>query len=94
MNMVNTVVNGYITVIVLILFLAFYSPLAGGIAPVSYTHLDVYKRQELRMDIQPAFHYAGDGRLMEKVFSNVLGNAAVSYTHLDVYKRQHMGRSA
>ena len=32
MNMVNTVVNGYITVIVLILFLAFYSPLAGGIA--------------------------------------------------------------
>ena len=32
MNMVNTVVNGYITVIVLILFLAFYSPMAGGIA--------------------------------------------------------------
>ena len=32
MNMVNTVVNGYITVIVLILFLAFYSFLAGGIA--------------------------------------------------------------
>ena len=32
MNMVNTVVNGYITVIVLILFLMFYSPLAGGIA--------------------------------------------------------------
>ena len=34
MNMVNTVVNGYITVIVLILFLVFYSPLAGGIALV------------------------------------------------------------
>lgn len=32
MNMVNTVVNGYITVIVLILFLAFYSPLAGAIS--------------------------------------------------------------
>lgn len=32
MNMVNTVVNGYITVIVLILFLAFYSPLVGIIA--------------------------------------------------------------
>lgn len=32
MNMVNTVVNGYITVIVLILFLAFYSPVAGAIA--------------------------------------------------------------
>ena len=33
-NMVNTVVNGYSTVIVLILFLVFYSPLAGGIALV------------------------------------------------------------
>ncbi len=32
MNMVNTVVNGYITVIVLILFLTFFSPLAGIIA--------------------------------------------------------------
>ena len=32
MNMINTVVNGYITVIVLILFLAFYSPLAGFVA--------------------------------------------------------------
>ena len=32
MNMVNTVVNGYITVVVLILFLAFCSPLAGEIA--------------------------------------------------------------
>lgn len=32
MYMVNTVVNGYITVIVLILFLAFYSPLAGIVA--------------------------------------------------------------
>lgn len=32
MNMVNTVVNGYITVIVLILFLTCCSPLAGGIA--------------------------------------------------------------
>lgn len=34
MNMVNTVVNGYITVVVLILFLAFYSPVAGAIALV------------------------------------------------------------
>lgn len=32
MNMINTVVNGYITVIVLILFLAFYSPFAGFVA--------------------------------------------------------------
>ncbi len=34
MNMVNTVVNGYITVIVMILFLAFYCPLAGVISLV------------------------------------------------------------
>ena len=37
------------------------------------------KEMELRMDIQPAFHYAGDGRLMEKVFTNVVGNA-VAYS--------------
>ena len=37
------------------------------------------KEMELRMDIQPAFHYAGDGRLMEKVFTNVIGNA-VAYS--------------
>ena len=37
------------------------------------------KEMELRMDIQPTFHYAGDGRLMEKVFTNVIGNA-VAYS--------------
>ena len=37
------------------------------------------KEMELHMDIQPAFHYAGDGRLMEKVFTNVIGNA-VAYS--------------
>ena len=37
------------------------------------------KEMELRMDIQPASHYAGDGRLMEKVFTNVIGNA-VAYS--------------
>ena len=37
------------------------------------------KEMELYMDIQPAFHYAGDGRLMEKVFTNVIGNA-VAYS--------------
>ena len=31
---------------------------------------------ELRQDIQPDFHYEGDGRLIEKVFSNVISNAA------------------
>ena len=37
------------------------------------------KEMELHMDIQSAFHYAGDGRLMEKVFTNVIGNA-VAYS--------------
>lgn len=37
------------------------------------------KEMELHMDIQPDFHYDGDGRLLEKVFSNVLSNA-VSYS--------------
>ena len=37
------------------------------------------KEMELHMDIRPAFHYAGDGRLMEKVFTNVIGNA-VAYS--------------
>lgn len=35
------------------------------------------KQMELRLDIEEEFHYRGDGRLLEKVFSNVLGNAAV-----------------
>ena len=34
------------------------------------------KEMELRQDIQPDFHYEGDGRLIEKVFSNVISNAA------------------
>ena len=51
---------------------------AGAVAPVSYTHLDVYKRQVVY------FWRSGSG----------LGCSAeghhdpVSYTHLDVYKRQ------
>ena len=37
------------------------------------------KQIELRMDIQPEYHYQGDRRLMEKVFTNVVGNA-VAYS--------------
>ena len=37
------------------------------------------KEMELRQDIQPDFHYEGDARLLEKVFSNVLDNA-VAYS--------------
>ena len=34
------------------------------------------KEIELNTEIQPDFHYEGDGRLIEKVFSNVISNAA------------------
>ena len=37
------------------------------------------KQMELRLDIQPEYHYQGDRRLMEKVFTNVIGNA-VAYS--------------
>ena len=58
--------------------------------PVSYTHLDVYKRQitlcehtifragNMELHPVPAFHLKRD----------IIGRAPVSYTHLDVYKRQ------
>ena len=45
---------------------------------VSYTHLDVYKRQQLS-------HLTW---LNEEQNVILLGKCAVSYTHLDVYKRQ------
>ena len=51
------------------------------LSPVSYTHLDVYKRQvllQVRMIL--------DLQLLEHI--HVLVVRAVSYTHLDVYKRQ------
>ena len=44
---------------------------------VSYTHLDVYKRQGL-----------GDYKLHSNEYKYL--SAPVSYTHLDVYKRQIM----
>lgn len=34
------------------------------------------KQIELHLNIQPDFHYNGDKRLLEKVFSNIIGNAA------------------
>ena len=69
---------------------------------VSYTHLDVYKRQILSypslstggLAARVALKGAGGGELAQLVANHVRGNvygnmlAAVSYTHLDVYKRQ------
>ena len=62
--------------------------------PVSYTHLDVYKRQ-VKPQLRGAA--AGSGRLLQReqhAPCRVLqaahgeGPVPVSYTHLDVYKRQ------
>ena len=72
-------------------------------APVSYTHLDVYKRQEevcrLTMEfyrrnyIEGLFLSSGvkesPDRTMEELLCTV---NPVSYTHLDVYKRQRQDR--
>ena len=59
--------------------------------PVSYTHLDVYKRQVLRTferpegNMEPMPFTMEDRQMVE---GNVEQNIPVSYTHLDVYKRQ------
>ena len=53
--------------------------LTDELDPVSYTHLDVYKRQVL----------AQRGRRFgERQSLDETALVAVSYTHLDVYKRQ------
>ena len=52
--------------------------------PVSYTHLDVYKRQ-YDYKVVSIYEY------LEKRFGLLTrrtASMAVSYTHLDVYKRQ------
>ena len=63
--------------------------LAGDIEAVSYTHLDVYKRQALGVEgwiaddeIVLLGYACGD------VVPAVDERCPVSYTHLDVYKRQ------
>ena len=68
--------------------------------PVSYTHLDVYKRQILKIkglravqdymlqEVQRVYRLQGfdsNDKHIEVI--------AVSYTHLDVYKRQHLQRT-
>ena len=66
-------------------------------APVSYTHLDVYKRQDIVLGARKGHHgahskprsglfiLAGRGCLPA---AGGRRGGPVSYTHLDVYKRQ------
>ena len=70
------------------------------LCPVSYTHLDVYKRQEdgtkligrfplgVGLGFQPSTsnRFASTAALTDISENSIL--QAVSYTHLDVYKRQ------
>ena len=58
--------------------------MAQGI-PVSYTHLDVYKRQD---QARHAAAVVGGDDLLIELLQQTHTAAPVSYTHLDVYKRQ------
>ena len=67
--------------------------------PVSYTHLDVYKRQEQtsKVSISDEEYDAVLRPIPQRTSYDpaapvyAVGDTAVSYTHLDVYKRQHCG---
>ena len=56
-----------------------------GTDPVSYTHLDVYKRQKLDKAAMLICSKALGHNRISVVADNYI---PVSYTHLDVYKRQ------
>ena len=62
---------------------------------VSYTHLDVYKRQGLGKTIQLlavilSYVQKNKGNVKPSIIICPSSLAPVSYTHLDVYKRQHL----
>ena len=70
----------------------------SNLVPVSYTHLDVYKRQSVKtswialaimgaMDRTVIFGMASVSAT-GRVFVTMTSSNSVSYTHLDVYKRQ------
>ena len=54
---------------------------------VSYTHLDVYKRQIIRAAARTV-HLIIFHKQILSLFRKVFPFIPVSYTHLDVYKRQ------
>ena len=66
--------------------------------PVSYTHLDVYKRQvetvsgfgPVNIPVLSDLPIVGPILFQQSVMTYL---ASVSYTHLDVYKRQAWGRA-
>ena len=54
------------------------------VTPVSYTHLDVYKRQDIKAAFEPYY----DTTWLQGNYNPSNIYESVSYTHLDVYKRQ------
>ena len=70
--------------------------LRDTVKAVSYTHLDVYKRQFVGR--HPAGVCIAVAALLLFIMVSAglsscgsMFSGSVSYTHLDVYKRQHMG---
>ena len=59
-------------------------------APVSYTNLDVYKRQSCDKGCL-IFHTVAED-VLQRFDLLKIHSGPVSYTHLDVYKRQHGGQ--
>ena len=59
-------------------------------SPVSYTHLDVYKRQDVELQEAAVTAVRQVNACMDTLHvADALEEImAVSYTHLDVYKRQ------
>ena len=68
------------------------------LSPVSYTHLDVYKRQVSILvetehkELAHTNHNIGIDLGIKDLCITSDGKASVSYTHLDVYKRQFQSR--
>ena len=60
----------------------------GSVDAVSYTHLDVYKRQGIKRAASELYIGCGPFDSLR-----VFGLTAVSYTHLEVYKRQGADRA-
>ena len=60
------------------------------VGPVSYTHLDVYKRQAGEQVEAGQTKTVEDGSVYYDIWTSFSIESAgpVSYTHLDVYKRQ------
>ena len=67
----------------------------SGATTVSYTHLDVYKRQAIGTVVLAQVDRHSQNRLCHILGGQIRAigelDAPVSYTHLDVYKRQAYG---